>query len=137
MGTPGAGAGPAPRPPAVLAAGTTRYCRPSVSYISGEPANWPPNRADHNWRPVSLSQARIWLSPPAPNTRPDSVTTSPLSSAGMPVAVMPRAASAGSSPKPMRHLMLGSFKSYFTIDVYGGLMRLPTVLYSLITGRSN
>ena len=55
----------------------------------------------------------------------------------MPVPVMPRAASAGSSPKPMRHLMAGSFRSYFTIDVYGGLMRLPTVLYSLITGRSN
>src|SRR5688500_19163165 len=50
---------------------------------------------------------------------------------------MPRAASAGSSPKPMRHLMDGPFRSYFTIEVYGGEMRLPTVLYSLITGRSN
>src|SRR5688572_31842991 len=37
----------------------------------------------------------------------------------------------------MRHLMDGSFKSYFTIDVYGGLIRLPTVLYSLMTKRSN
>jgi hypothetical protein len=30
-------------------------------------------------------------------------------------------------------LMAGSLRSYFTMDVYGGLMRLPTVLYSLIT----
>ena len=51
---------------------------------------------------------------------------------GMPVPVMPRAASAGSSPKPIRHLMPGAFRSYFTIDVNGGVMRLPTVLYSLI-----
>ena len=51
---------------------------------------------------------------------------------GTPVPVMPRAASAGSSPKPMRHLIAGWFRSYFTIVVYGGLMRLPTVLYSLI-----
>src|SRR5688500_18183360 len=50
---------------------------------------------------------------------------------------MPRAARAGSSPKPMRHLMAGPFRSYFTIDVYGGAMRLPTVLYRLITGRAN
>src|SRR5687768_4125167 len=49
---------------------------------------------------------------------------------------MPRAARAGSSPKPMRHLMAGPFRSYFTIEVYGGAIRLPTVLYSLITGRS-
>ena len=74
---------------------------------------------------------------PAPNTRPDcgdddAVDRSP----GAPVPVMPRAASAGSSPKRMRHLMAGSFRSYFTIDVNGGLMRLPTVLYSLIVGRS-
>src|SRR6188474_3039565 len=32
--------------------------------------------------------------------------------------------------------MAGTFKSYFTIDVKGGAIRLPTVLYSLITGRS-
>jgi hypothetical protein len=35
----------------------------------------------------------------------------------MPVPVMPRAASAGSSPKPTRQAMRGWFKSYFTIDV--------------------
>ena len=51
---------------------------------------------------------------------------------GAPVPVMPRAASSGSSPKPIRHLMPGSLRSYFTIVVNGGLMRLPTVLYSLI-----
>src|SRR5580765_6783653 len=55
----------------------------------------------------------------------------------VPVPVIPRAASSGSSPKPTRHLMAGAFRSYFTIDVNGGLIRLPTVLYSLITGRSN
>src|SRR5580765_2869884 len=54
----------------------------------------------------------------------------------VPVPVMPRAASSGSSPKPTRHLMVGTFRSYFTIDVNGGTIRLPTVLYSLITGRS-
>ena len=56
----------------------------------------------------------------------------PLLIAGEPVPVMPRAASAGSSPNGMRHLMAGTFKSYFTIVVNGGLMRLPTVWYSLI-----
>ncbi len=40
----------------------------------------------------------------------------PLLIAGEPVPVMPRAASAGSSPNGMRHLMAGTFKSYFTID---------------------
>src|SRR4029077_10265442 len=54
---------------------------------------------------------------------------------GVPVPVTPRAASSGSSPKPTRHLMAGAFRSYFTIDVNGGAIRLPTVLYSLITGR--
>ena len=49
---------------------------------------------------------------------------------------MPRAASSGSSPKPTRHLIAGTFRLYFTIDVNGGAIRLPTVLYSLITGRS-
>ena len=72
------GGGPAPRPPGALAAGTSRYCRPRVSYITGEPAKSPANGDAHSRRPVSLSHARIWLSPPAPNTRPDSVTTSPL-----------------------------------------------------------
>src|SRR4051812_49452338 len=60
----------------------------------------------------------------------------PLTRPGAPVPVMPRAASSGSSPKPTRHLIAGTFKSYFTIDVNGGAIRLPTVLYSLITGRS-
>src|SRR5688572_23074120 len=55
----------------------------------------------------------------------------------MPVPVIPRAASTGSSPNPTRHLMAGWFRSYFTIEVYGGAMRCATVLYSLITGRSN
>ena len=78
----GSGAGsvarppPAPRPPpaAVLAAGTSRYCRPSISYIAGPPMKFPPNRDDHSCLPVSLSHARMRLSRPAPNTRPDSVT---------------------------------------------------------------
>ena len=56
----------------------------------------------------------------------------PLLVAGAPVPVMPRAASAGSSPNGMRHLMAGSFRSNFTIVVNGGLMPLPTVWYSLI-----
>src|ERR1044071_7902611 len=60
----------------------------------------------------------------------------PLTSPGAPVPVMPRAASSGSSPKPTRHVIAGTLRSYFTIDVKGGAMRLPTVLYSLITGRS-
>ena len=64
------------------------------------------------------------------------VMMTPLSSPGAPVPVMPRAASSGSSPKPMRHLMAGTFRWYFTIDVTGGAIRFPTVLYSLITGRS-
>ena len=55
---PAAGAPPAPRP-AVLAAGTSRYCRPSVSYITGDPAKLPPKRDDHNCLPLSLSHARI------------------------------------------------------------------------------
>src|SRR4051794_5538541 len=55
---------------------------------------------------------------------------------GTPVAVTPRAASSGSSPKPTRHLIDGAFRSYLTIDVNGGVMRVPTVLYSLIPGRS-
>src|SRR5690349_3952240 len=60
----------------------------------------------------------------------------PLTRPGAPVPVMPRAANSGSSPNPTRHLIAGTFRSYFTIDVNGGLIRLPTVLYSLITGRS-
>src|SRR6187401_3684338 len=60
----------------------------------------------------------------------------PLTSPGAPVPVMPRAANSGSSPKPTRHLIAGAFRSYFTIDVNGGAILLPTVLYSLITGRS-
>src|SRR6188768_2130353 len=60
----------------------------------------------------------------------------PLTSPGAPVPVIPRPASSGSSPKPTRHLIAGTFRSYFTIDVNGGEIRLPTVLYSLITGRS-
>ena len=64
------------------------------------------------------------------------MTITPLSSPGVPVPMTPRAASSGSSPKPTRHLMAGTFRSYLTIDVNGGAIRLPTVLYSLITGRS-
>src|SRR6187549_2709216 len=60
----------------------------------------------------------------------------PLTRPGAPVPVMPRAASSGSSPKPTRHVIAGTFRSYFTMDVNGGAIRLPTVLYSLITGRS-
>src|SRR6187401_971270 len=76
------------------------------------------------------------LSRPAPKSTPDAVTITPLSIPGVPVPVTPRAANSGSSPKPTRHLMAGAFRSYFTIDVNGGAIRLPTVLYSLITGRS-
>src|SRR6187401_136104 len=76
------------------------------------------------------------LSRPAPKSTPDAVTITPLTIPGVPVPVTPRAASSGSSPKPTRHLMAGAFRSYFTIDVKGGAIRLPTVLYSLITGRS-
>src|SRR5687767_11573895 len=36
----------------------------------------------------------------------------------------------------MRHLIAGSFKSYFTMVVNGGFMRDPIVPYSLITKRS-
>ena len=56
----------------------------------------------------------------------------PLLTAGEPVPVIPRAASAGSSPKGIFHLMAGSLRSYFTIVENGGLMRFATVLYSLI-----
>src|SRR5512132_2113944 len=104
--------------------------------MTGEPMKSPPKRDDHSWAPVSVFQARIWLSRPAPNSRPDAVTITPLSSPGVPVPVTPRAASSGSSPKPTRHLMTGTFRSYFTIDVKGGAILLPTVLYSLMTGRS-
>ena len=38
---------PAPRP-AALAAGTSKYCRPSVSYITGDPAKSPANRDAHS-----------------------------------------------------------------------------------------
>jgi len=51
-----------------------------------------------NVLPVSVSHARTWLSPPAPNTRPDSVTTRLLVVASVPMPVMPCAASAGSRP---------------------------------------
>src|SRR5678816_2639913 len=104
--------------------------------MTGEPTKSPPKRADHSCAPVSVSHARIALSRPAPNSRPAAVTITPLSMPGVPVPVTPRAASSGSSPKPTRHLMAGTFKSYFTIDVNGGLIRLATVLYSLIIGRS-
>jgi hypothetical protein len=67
---------------------------------------------------------------------PDSVMMMLLRICGTPVPVIPRAASAGSSPNPMRHFMAGSFKSYFTIVVNGGFMREPIVPYSLITKRS-
>ena len=93
-------------PPDLLQA-PSRYCLPPISYITGEPMKLPPNRDDQSCLPVSLSQARMWLSRPAPKTSPDSVTMMPLLVAGAPVPVMPRAASAGSSPKAMRHLMAG------------------------------
>ena len=112
-----------------------RCGRPS-RYIAGEPMKLPPNHDDHNCLPLSLSHARIWLSRPAPNTRPDSVTMMLLRICGTPVPVTPRPTSEGSSPNPMRHLMAGSFKSYFTIVVNGGFMREPIVPYSLITKRS-
>ena len=124
------------RPPAVLAAGTSRYCLPSISYIAGEPTKLPPNRDDQSCLPVSLSHARIWLSRPAPNTSPASVTMMLLRICVTPVPVMPRSTSAGSSPKPMRHLMAGTFRSYLTMVVNGGFMPLPIVPYVLITWRS-
>src|SRR4249919_582312 len=104
--------------------------------MTGEPTKSPPKRDDHSCAPLSVSHARIALSRPAPNSTPDAVTITPLSIPGAPVLVIPRAANSGSSPKPTRHLMAGAFRSYFTIDVKGGAIRLPTVLYSLITGRS-
>src|SRR5688500_20385396 len=55
---------------------------------------------------------------------------------GTPVPMTPRSTSDGSSPNPMRHLIAGSFKSYFTMVVNGGFMRDPIVPYSLITKRS-
>src|SRR4249920_2830714 len=104
--------------------------------MTGEPTKSPPKRDDHSCAPLSVSHARIALSRPAPNSTPEAVTITPLSMPGVPVLVMPRAASSGSSPKPTRHLMAGTFRSYFTIDVKGGAILLPTVLYSLMTGRS-
>src|SRR5688500_6893032 len=132
---PGAGGTPAPppRPPAVLAAGTSRYCRPSISYIAGEPTKLPPNRDDQSRVPVSLSHARMWLSRPAPKIRPDSVTMMLLRVCVTPVSVTPRPTSAGSSPKPTRHLMAGTFRSYLTMVVNGGFMPLPIIPYVLIT----
>src|SRR5207342_1503512 len=104
--------------------------------MTGEPTKSPPKRDDHSCAPLSVSHARIALSRPAPNSTPDAVTITPLSIPGAPLPVIPRKASSGSSPKPTRLLIAGTFRSYFTIDVNGGAIRLPTVLYSLITGRS-
>jgi hypothetical protein len=57
----------------------------------------------------------------------------PLRVAAAPVPVMPRAAKYRIIAEADAPFDPGSLRSYFTIDVYGGLMRLPTVLYSLIT----
>jgi hypothetical protein len=94
------------RPPAAEpAAGTSRYCRPSISYMTGELTKLPPNLEDQSCScrcPTLESGCRV-----PHRIRCLLPTMMPLRVAATPVPVMPRATSAGSSPNPMLHLMDG------------------------------
>ncbi len=84
---------------------------------------------DHNTLPVSTSNARTFRSRVPVKITPPAVTTGPTFGNCEPVSVMPLAASSGTSPTGMCHLIVPVATSMAVIDVHGGLMAvMPCVV---------